>query len=152
MRHFKQAQNSNIIDIDIALTQRTTNASIFLLLCFFLDASSHLYMRVGPSVRPSDRLCVCPLPLRENRRDASYCPPGLVLLSLPSLFIQRTVRNCWSFFLFHYENIDSFPPKLIVISELAFSFLFLFCGYAREPESQVTIRIFLLKQTRILFK
>ena len=42
---------------------------------FFLDASSHLYKRVCPSVRPYVR----PLAFWKNLRDASYCPPGLVL-------------------------------------------------------------------------
>ena len=44
----------------------------------FLDASSYLYMRVCPSVCPYVRPYVRPLPLGKNRRDASYCPPGLV--------------------------------------------------------------------------
>ena len=47
----------------------------------FLDASSHLYKKVCPSVH----LCVPihPLPIRKNRQkqrfQPSYCPPGLVL-------------------------------------------------------------------------
>ena len=35
----------------------------------FLDASSHLYMRVCPSVRWSVRGSVCPLALRKKRRN-----------------------------------------------------------------------------------
>ena len=53
--------------------------------CFstgFLDASSHLYKRVCPSVRPS----ICPLPLRKNRR-------GTHLIARPGLFLPLLVLN-----------------------------------------------------------
>ena len=45
----------------------------------FLDASSHLYKRVCPSVRPNVCPSVCPLPLRKKHRGTHLIArPGLL--------------------------------------------------------------------------
>ena len=68
----------------------------------FLDASSHLYKMVCPSVRPSVRLSIHPLRLYwYHADDASSCSPGLVVLNLaiPSCMTICTQYNItWSTF------------------------------------------------------
>ena len=78
------------IELSFSFIFREISMTFLFVIPFFLDASSHLYTRVCPSVRPYVRPyvhpSVCPLTLRKNRRDASYCPPGLVFLAFALQF------------------------------------------------------------------
>ena len=53
----------------------------------FLDASSHLYMKVCPSVRPSVPMSVRPLAFKRNRRKRRFQPARRILLPVQACSI-----------------------------------------------------------------